>query len=136
MFTRIDAHTLVEQFSNVTIEDDQGTHFRLVVRDNDGSLIWREWSFVEDHSMLTEYIARKGIPRHEPYLSAHLVTHHVLDTHVYLVVLSHTEDVNLEAKTYNAQMVQTLEQAFAIAEKHNVPLYENGEQLLQGDFGL
>jgi len=28
-------------YQNVSIEDDQGTHFRLVIRDHEGQLIWR-----------------------------------------------------------------------------------------------
>lgn len=38
-FTRKDASDITAHYLNVTIEDDQGTHFRLVIRDIDGMLI-------------------------------------------------------------------------------------------------
>lgn len=60
-FTREQAEAITRQYQNIAIEDDQGTHFRLVVRDHD-EMIWRAWNFEpEAGDMLNRYIASHGI---------------------------------------------------------------------------
>lgn len=60
-FTREQAEAIARQYQNIAIEDDQGTHFRLVVRDHD-EMIWRAWNFEpEAGDMLSRYIASHGI---------------------------------------------------------------------------
>ncbi|EIN0457069.1 DUF905 family protein, partial [Escherichia coli] len=49
-------------YSDITIEDDQGSHFRLVVRDAEGRMVWRTWNFEPDAGEgLNRYICRSGI---------------------------------------------------------------------------
>lgn len=62
MFTRKQATVVAAAYTNVAIEDDQGSHFRLVIRDTDGMLIWRDWKFAPGAGvMLNRYIASDGI---------------------------------------------------------------------------
>ncbi|MFP2395827.1 DUF905 domain-containing protein [Enterobacter ludwigii] len=60
-FTRHQATSLTGLYVNVAIEDDQGTHFRLVVRYN-GTMVWRAWNFEpEAGRLLNCYITSYGI---------------------------------------------------------------------------
>ena len=65
-FTRAEAQAVAAQYQNVAIEDDQGTHFRLVVRATDGTLVCRDWNFAAEAGQgLNRFIADYGI-RREP----------------------------------------------------------------------
>ncbi|WP_187305215.1 DUF905 domain-containing protein [Citrobacter koseri] len=61
-FTRTQAKTVTEAYRNITIEDDQRNHFRLVVRDPEGRMVWRAWNFEPDAGEgLNGYIRTLGI---------------------------------------------------------------------------
>ncbi|MCM7327529.1 DUF905 domain-containing protein [Enterobacter hormaechei] len=63
-FTRQQADAITSRYQNVAIEDDQCRHFRLVVRDSDGRMVWRAWSFETDAGEgLNRYIRQYGILR-------------------------------------------------------------------------
>ncbi|EBY0806444.1 DUF905 domain-containing protein [Salmonella enterica subsp. enterica serovar Berlin] len=64
-FTRRQADTVVvAAYQNVAIEDDQGTHFRLVIRDSEGMLIWRAWNFEANAGeWLNRYLLSHCIPK-------------------------------------------------------------------------
>lgn len=62
-FTRKQAEAVAAAYTNVTIEDDQGTHFRLVVRVF-GQMVWRDWNFAaEAGAGLNEYIISNGVKK-------------------------------------------------------------------------
>ena len=63
-FTRQQAEAVTRRYQNIAIEDDQSSHFRLVVRDSEGRMVWRAWSFETDAGEgLNRYIRQYGILR-------------------------------------------------------------------------
>lgn len=63
-FTREQAEAMAAVYRNVAIEDDQGNHFRLVIRDSEGQLIWRAWDFEANAGeWLNRYLVSHGIPK-------------------------------------------------------------------------
>ncbi|QKJ86009.1 DUF905 domain-containing protein [Paramixta manurensis] len=63
-FTRQQADAITSRNQNVAIEDEQCIHFRLVVRDSEGRIVWRAWSFETDAGEgLNRYIRQYGILR-------------------------------------------------------------------------
>lgn len=56
------AQAVTTTYSNITLEDDRGSHFRLVVRDTEGRMVWRAWNFEPDAGEgLNRYIRTSGI---------------------------------------------------------------------------
>ena len=63
-FTRAQAEAVCAAYHNVTLEDDQVTHFRLVIRNRDGFLVWRAWNFESDAgAWLNRYLASDGMTK-------------------------------------------------------------------------
>lgn len=63
-FTRQQAEAVAALYCNITIEDDQGSHFRLVIRDRDSQLIWRAWNFESDAGeWFNRYLVSHGLPQ-------------------------------------------------------------------------
>ncbi|AKE61557.1 DUF905 domain-containing protein [Citrobacter freundii] len=63
-FTRQQAEAVTSRYQNISIEDDQRSHFRLVVRDAEGRMVWRAWCFEPDAGEgLNRYIRQYGILR-------------------------------------------------------------------------
>lgn len=62
--THAQATTVTTLYTNVTLEDDHGNQFRLVIRDSEGALIWRTWNFEANAGeWLNRYLLSHGIPR-------------------------------------------------------------------------
>ncbi len=60
-FTREDARAVSAYYANMAIENDQSTHFQLVMRDGGGQLIERVWNFQPDAGqVLNGYIKTHG----------------------------------------------------------------------------
>lgn len=63
-FTRLEAEAVVAAYNNVAIEDDQHTHFRLVIRGTVGQLIWRTWNFETGAGRsLNRYLQHYGVKK-------------------------------------------------------------------------
>lgn len=63
IFTREQAEAVCSAYKNVTIEDDQLTHFRIVIRRIDGQLIERVWNFQPaGGDGFNRYLETDGIP--------------------------------------------------------------------------
>lgn len=61
--TRIQASIVVTAYHNITIEDDQGTHFRLAIR-NHRTMVWRTWNFGPNAGFwISRYIATHCVLR-------------------------------------------------------------------------
>lgn len=63
-FTRQQAEAVTSRYQNISIEDDQCSHFRLVARDSEGRMVWQAWCFEPDAGEgLNRYIRQYGILR-------------------------------------------------------------------------
>ena len=63
-FTRQQAEAVTRRYRNISIEDDHDNHFRLVVRDSEGPMVWQAWRFEPDACEgLNRYIRKSGILR-------------------------------------------------------------------------
>lgn len=61
-FTREQAAAVAATHANITIEDDQGTHLRLIIRNPEGIMIWRAWDFEPEAGLwLNKFIESEAI---------------------------------------------------------------------------
>jgi len=78
-FTRQQAEAVTRRYQNIAIEDDQRSHFRLVVRDSEGRMIWRAWCFEPDAGEgLNRYIRSQASSEHPPPDHTHSSSLYVL----------------------------------------------------------
>ena len=114
MITLAQAQQWTQKYSNVQIIDSKGEQFRVEIRDQDGTLIWREWNF-EDCSELIKCVHQYGI---EYQMFAHILHTSVIGMPMVYIII--TQDFLLEPnKNYAAVMVADETEAQALALKRN-----------------
>lgn len=114
MITLAQAQQWTQKYCNVTIIDHKGEQFRVEIRDQDGTLIWREWNF-EDCSELIKCIQQYGI---EYQMFAHILHTSVVGMPIVYIII--TQDFLLEPnKNYTAMMVADQTEAESLALKRN-----------------
>ncbi|EFI5218653.1 DUF905 domain-containing protein [Escherichia coli] len=63
-FSRGQAVAVTTAYRNVCTEDDQGTYFRLVIRNAEGQLRWQCWNFESNAGkQLNVWLASEGLLR-------------------------------------------------------------------------
>lgn len=59
-FTWLQTEAVTAAYRNITIKDDQSSHFRLVVCDSEGQIVWMQCTnfFAKPYTFETKYKAR------------------------------------------------------------------------------